>query len=180
METNEKYKRYPNNTYNPMGNQTGRRFLARVQKLLQDRNLSLVYQLDAPTESLGNCFPYALMQQLHREEVYSTLSEEMKQLCENYHDLRVAIAHFVETINQDSEYFEIIDEGRTAYITMQIENPLLETWDEHLADKFEDGKWFTDQFVKFAACFLKRHIIIHTATGDLEYCGSPLITKGNM
>ena len=42
----------------------------------------------------------------------------------------------------------------------------------------QDGKWFTDQFVKFSACFLKRDIIIHTSTGDLHYCGSSNIEEG--
>ena len=51
---------------------------------------------DAPTEALGNCFPYAVMQQLHREEIRSTLTDEMKVLSLDCQSLREGIVQFVQ------------------------------------------------------------------------------------
>ena len=91
------------------------------------------------------------MQQLHRTDIYCTLSEEMKILCENYHQLRLAIIEFVKNIDTSSQYFTPIDEGRTQNSLMHIENPYLQSWEEKLNYLSEDGKWFDDQFVKFSA-----------------------------
>ena len=96
----------------------------------------------------------------------------MRELYENYHDLRVAIVEFAKNATPNSECFQLIDEWRTAYAHTQIDDSSLPTWEEVLTDMSQDGKWFTDQFVKFSACFLKRDIIIHTSTGHLYYCGS--------
>ena len=45
------------------------------------------------------------MQQLHRPDIYCTLTNEMKSLCENYHTLRIAIIEFVKNIDISSQYF---------------------------------------------------------------------------
>ena len=74
------------------------------------------------------------MQNMHRREIYSTLSDEMKELCENYHDLRVAIVEFVEKVTPNSEYFQLIDESRTAYAHTQIDDFSLPAWKEVLTD----------------------------------------------
>ena len=171
--------RYQSHRFDTAGHQSGRGFLSKVEKLLRDRNLNDSFRLDAPTESKGNCYPFSLMQNMHRREIYDTLSDEMKELCENYHDLRVAIVEFVENVTPNSEYFQLIDESRTAYVHTQIDDPSLPTWNEVLSEMSQDGMRFTDQFFKFSACFLKRDIIIHTSTGDLNYCGSPNIIEGD-
>ena len=95
---------YQSHRFDTAGHPSGRGFLSRVEKLLRDRKLNDSYRLDTPTESKGNCYTYALMQNLHRREIYTTLSDEMKELCENYHDLRVAIVEFVENVTPYSEY----------------------------------------------------------------------------
>ena len=174
-----KTQQYQSHRFDAAGHPSGRGFLSRVEKLLRDRKLNDSYRLDTPTESKGNCYNYALMQNMHRREIYVTLSDEMKELCGNYHDLRVAIVEFVKNVTPNSEYFELIDESRTTYAHTQIDDSSLPTWEEVLTDMSQDGKWFTDQFVKFSACFLKRDIIIHTATGDLKYCGSSKIIEGD-
>ena len=72
-------------TYSPNGHVSGKRFLPDVKSLLIANELPFV--CDAPTEALGNCFLYALMQQLNRSNVHSSLSEEMKILSQNYFEL---------------------------------------------------------------------------------------------
>ena len=52
--------------------QSGEGYLADVTAILEHRKLP--FRCDTPTEALGNCFPYAIMQQLRRPEVRSTLS----------------------------------------------------------------------------------------------------------
>ena len=91
---------YTNRVFNKMGHPSGRGFIARVNQLLRDRNQAAYFQCDSPSESKGNCFPYSLMQQLHRSEIYATLTDEIKELCENYHYLRQAIVHFVQVCFQ--------------------------------------------------------------------------------
>ena len=99
-------------TFNALGHKTGKGHIKNIQKLLRNRNQDHSYKCDSPSESLGNCFPYSLMQQLYRTDIYCTLSEEMKILCENYHQLRLAIIEFVKNIDTSSQYFTPIDEGR--------------------------------------------------------------------
>ena len=64
--------------YSFVGHLSGISFLPAVTRLLRERNLP--FNCDAPTEAKGNCFPYAVMQQLHRPAVRSTLSNEVKGL----------------------------------------------------------------------------------------------------
>ena len=120
------------------------------------------------------------MQQLHRPDIYCTLTNEMKSLSENYHTLRIAIIELVKNIDNSSQYFTPIDEGRTQNALMQIEDPSLPTWEDQLTIMSSDGKWFDDQFVRFSAFFLKRDIIIHTSTQDMKYCGSPNQEDGDV
>ena len=179
MHPNKESGVYRNRTFNKMGHGTGRTYLESIQQLLHNRNQDTLYRLDAPTESKGNCYPYALMQGLHRPEIYTTLSDEMKELCENYHDLRVAIVEFVKYITPASEYFTIIDDSRANYAELQINDPSLPTWDEVIENMKTDGVWFEAQFVRFSACFIRRDVIIHTSTQDLKFCGSPNVTEGD-
>ena len=60
---------------------SGSRFIQQVTNLLTERNLAFV--CDTPTNADGNCFCYAIAQQLHREEVKTTLSEEVQSLSKN-------------------------------------------------------------------------------------------------
>ena len=110
-----KTQHYQSHRFDTAGHPSGKGFLSRVEKLLRDRNLNDSYRLDTPTESKGNCYTYALMQNMHRREIYVTLSDEMKELCENYYVLRVTIVEFVKNATPNSEYFELIGESRTAY-----------------------------------------------------------------
>ena len=139
--------------------------------MLQNRNLAFI--CDAPTEALGNCFPYAIMQQLHRPEIQSTLSEELKLLSQNYHYLRKAIVKFVKDISPDSEYFALIDQARANYTELVMDKTNnLPKWDTRLTNLSKDGIWFDDQFLKFTALFLKMDIICYTSTGNIRYCGA--------
>ena len=140
---------------NAMGHKSGLGFIKKVEELLRKRNQDQQYRCDSPTESKGNCYPFALAQQLPQPYIYCTLTDYMKSLCENYHNLRVAIVEFVKNIDISSQYFTPIDEGRTQNALMQIENPSLPTWEEQLTNMSSDGKWFDDQFVKFSAFSLK-------------------------
>ena len=119
------------------------------------------------------------MQQLDRTYIYFTLPDEIKILCENCHQLRLAIIEFVKNIDMGSQYFTPIDEGRTQNALMQLDNPLLQIWKEKLEYLTQDGKWFDDQFIKLSAFFLERDIVIHARTGDIKYCGSPYLTEGD-
>ena len=159
-------------TFNKNGHHSGNRYLPAVNKML--KNCNIPFRCDAPTEAYGNCFTYAVMQQLHRPEIHPTLSDEMKLLSENYHYLRTAIVRFVKDITPESEYFTLIDAARTNYaeLAMDQADDFLD-WDAWLKYLSKDGKWFDDQFMKFTASFLRRDIICYTATCNVYYCGAP-------
>ena len=128
MDRADGSNRYPNHRFDKMGHNSGMGFLKKVAELLRKRNQDQTFRCDSPTESKGNCYPYALMQQLHLPKIYDTLSDEIKRLCENYHDLRVAIIKFVKNIDSNSQYFTQIDEGRTQNAIMQMDDLSLPTW----------------------------------------------------
>ena len=88
MTSNTCNDKYLSHNFNSLGYQSGLGFLKKVKELLCKRNLDKLYQCDSPTESKGNCYPCSLMQQLHRPDIYCTLTNEMKSLCENCHTLR--------------------------------------------------------------------------------------------
>ena len=163
--------------YQPLGHASGILHLAAVNELLRSlrcRNIAL--SLDSPTEGLGNCFVYGLMQQLHRPEIRSTLSESLKIISRNHDFLRKAIVQFVrETLyNQESEYYAFFDASRTNYVLSgtkeESANP--PDWEEHLEYMSFKGSWFDAQFVNFASCFINRHIVCYTSSGEMEFCGS--------
>ena len=180
MASANRSDKYFSHEFNELGYKSGVGFLKKVEELLRKRNQDKSYKCDSPTESKGNCYPCSLVQQLHRPDIYCTLTDEMKSLCENFHALRVAIVEFVKNVDTSSQYFTPIDEGRTQNALMQIEDPTLPTWEEQLTIMSSDGKWFDDQFVRFSAFFLKRDIIIHTSTQDMKYCGSPDQEEGDV
>ena len=88
-------------------------YLAYVGKILKRRGLS--FRPDAPTEAMGNCFPYSIAQQLLRLEIRATLSQDMIVLSQNYHALRLAIVAFVRDISPLSEYYVPIHEAIRDY-----------------------------------------------------------------
>ena len=95
-----------NHRYSESGNRSGARYLADVRALIASQGLP--FQCDQPTEALGNCFPYAIVQQLHRPEVRATLSPDLTMISENYHHLRSAVPDFVTNISPASEYFDLV------------------------------------------------------------------------
>ena len=167
------------NCYDVLGHPTGKRYLRDVQDLLKHRKLNL--RCDAPTEALGNCFPYAVMQQLHREEIRSTLTDEMKVLSMDCQSLREGIVQFVRNITPESEYFTLIDESRTSWaeIALDAENNLPD-WNSRLHLMETDRKWFDAQFIQFTSCFLQRDIICYATSGNIKFCGSPTATVGDL
>ena len=96
--------------YSRSGHPTGEKFLADFREILERRDLP--FRCDKHTEALGNCGPYAIMQQLHRPELQSTLSEEIKILSQNCHTLRSSIVDFIRNMRPSSEYFGIVHEAR--------------------------------------------------------------------
>ena len=101
------------NQYSRFGGPSGQRFLADSREILERRNLP--FRCDKPTEADGNCGPYAIMQQLHRPELQSTLSEEIKILSQNCHTLRTSIVDFIRNLRPTSEYFGTLAEIRTQH-----------------------------------------------------------------
>ena len=96
-----------------VGHLSGISFLPAITLLLRERNLA--FCCDTPTEAKGNCFPNAVMQQLHRPAVRSTLSNEVKVMCEDYYNLRKAIVGFVNNATLEDEYYELIAAARDFY-----------------------------------------------------------------
>ena len=78
MQPNKEASVYRSHTFHKMGHGSVRNYLKRMQQLLDIRNQANLFRLDAPTESLGNCYPYALMQNLHKPEIYANLTNELK------------------------------------------------------------------------------------------------------
>ena len=68
------------NQYSKNGHDTGRQYLSEFRELLYNRQLDSKLKCDKPTQALGNCGPYGLMQQLNRPNVLQSLSEEIKIL----------------------------------------------------------------------------------------------------
>ena len=156
---------YQRNKYSENGDPSGVRYLGDVRNIISERMLA--FRCDQPTEAMGNCFPYAVMQQLHRPQIRSTLSEEMKHLSENCHDLRTSIVQFVKRITPTSQYYPLINESRNQWI-LAIGND----WDQRLELMSTDRQWFDDQFMQFTAWFLKRDIICYTINWTKKFCAS--------
>ena len=129
--------------------------LADVAGILERRRLP--FRCDAPAEDLGNCFPYALMQQLRRPKVRSTLSAELAIFSENCHALRIAVVEFVQNINPLSDYFKPIHQAILEY-SFAIGG----SWEDRLEEMSRDGIWFDDQLMQFTSWFLKMDIFCHT------------------
>ena len=163
-------------TYSLIGHPSGITFLPAVKQLLREKDLA--FRCDEPTEALGNCFPYAIMQQLHRPEIQATLFHDMRMLSENYDNLRKSVVGFVKNINPTSEYFYLIDVSRTEYaLTRDAMNTLegamnFPEWDKQLKNMSQNGKWFNDQFMQFTAWYLKRDIICYTNNASIKFCAS--------
>ena len=93
-----------NHHYSESGHLTGKNWIVRVEGILTKRKLPFV--VDAPSEALGNCLPYSVMQQLHRPNVWVTLQDDLKSSSQSCHDLRLALVNFVANITPSSEFFE--------------------------------------------------------------------------
>ena len=164
--------------YSFLGHLSGISYLPTVTKFLEKRKLP--FYCDRPTEALGNCFPYAVMQQLHRPEIRETLSDEMKVLSQNYYNLRKAIIEFVKNTNSTSEYYELIDEARDEYaITIHALTNDAPNWDQRLQVMSRNGSWFNEQFIQFTAWFLKRDIVCYTMNSTMKFCASSTNRTGN-
>ena len=127
-----------------------------------------------------HCFPYAVMQQMHRPQIRSTLSDEMKVLSENYYNLRKAIVEFVKNPIPTSEYYELIDEARTSYaLTYAAVTKNSLDWDQTLQVMSRNGSWFNEQFMQFTAWFLMRDIFCYTMNSTIKFCASSSNRTGN-
>ena len=165
--------------YSFVGHLSGISFLPAVTRLLRERNLA--FNCDAPTEAKGNCFPYAVMQQLHRPAVRSTLSNEVKVLCEAYYNLRKAIVGFVRNTAPGDEYYELIVAARNSYEATRDAIPEFPrpSWQQRLKTMEKNGSWFNEQFMQFTAWFLKRDIMCYTMNATIKFCASSSNTTGN-
>ena len=95
------------------------------------------------------------MQQLHRREIRSALSDEMKGLCEDYYDLRSAIVNFVRSTAPTNEYYNLIAAARDSYEATKDANPdnPLTGWHQRLQIMEKNGSWFFEQFMQFTGWF---------------------------
>ena len=146
---------FPGHEYSENGHVSGIPYLADVAKILKHRDLS--FRSDAPSEARGNCFPYAIAQQLHRPEIRATLSQDMIVLSQNYHALRLSIVGFVRDISPLSEYYVPIHEAIREYCFVTGLD-----WVKRLEEISRDRSWFDDQFLQFTAWFLRRDIFCHS------------------
>lgn len=154
------------------GMQTILRYFYDVRKLIRERNLP--FRCDAPTEALGNCFPYAIMQQLHRPEVWMSLTEDIKLVSQNCHLLRQGIVDFVQNISPISDYFELVNESRTTYMQIaEASTDGIPNWQCRLNKMSTDQHWFDDQFMQFCSYYLKHDIICYTNSNPIKFCCSP-------
>ena len=146
--------------------QPGHGFLSDAVKLLEKRGLP--FRCDSPTDDNGNCFPFAVMQQLRRPKIRSALSAEMTIFSEDCHKLRLAVVNFVKNISPLSEYYTPIYDSIIAYRLSHSG-----TWEARLSEMSCDRSWFDDQFIQFTSWFLKKDIFCHAPTFTKFYCGSP-------
>ena len=94
----------------------------------------LPFRCDDPTEDKRNCFPYSIMQQLRRSEVRPSISEEMVNLPQNCHALRLAVVDFVRNISPLSEFYGPMQEAIINY-----RQAIGGTWEERLENMSRDG-----------------------------------------
>ena len=136
---------FPGHQYSPTGHNSGRAYLSDVREVLKARKVDQRLRCDQPTEALGNCFPYAIMQQLNRAEVKSSLSDEMVILSQNYHTLRTSLVDFLKNIGPSSGCYWSVMESK--------ENFRLSggNWDESLNRIGKNRAWFTNVFVTYMA-----------------------------
>ena len=139
--------------YTITGSSTGLAFIAQVEHLLLQRGLPFV--CDAPTCGTGNCLPFAVMQQLHQRDIYSSLSVEELRVSNNCHDLRVAVVNFVRNITPFSEYYSLIQESKTAICIVMNDDA-----NNYLSKMERDKTWCDDQFLQFMSWFLERDIFL--------------------
>ena len=157
MTSTSKSNRSDKRMYSELGYPSGIRYLSSVRKILDRR--SLPFRCDAPTEAHGNCFNCSITQQLHRPEVRMELSETMVNLSEDYHNLRLAVVDFIETLDPASRFYSAFDQGRVSYIC-SAEALGLPSWEETLEGMKLDGTWFEDSWIQYTAWFLQRDIFL--------------------
>ena len=163
---------FPGHVYSENGHVSGIRYLADVAKILECRGLR--FRPDAPSEAMGNCFPYSVAQQLHRPEIRATLSQDMIVLSKNYHALRLSIVGFVRDISPLSEYYMPIHEAVREYCFVTQED-----WAKRLEEISRDRSWFDDQFLQFTAWFLRRDIFCHSMKYTKKFCASAIPIEGS-
>ena len=84
----------------------------------------------------------------------------MVNLSEDYHNLRLAVVDFIETLDPASRFYSAFDQGRVSYIC-SAEALGLPTWEETLEGMKSDGTWFEDSWIQYTAWFLQRDSICH-------------------
>ena len=160
--------------FSTTGHPSGKRFLGRINGFLRRRGIGL--QCDVATEARGNCWVYAVMQQLHRPDVATGLCEDMVRLSQNSFDLRMGIVNFVKTIDEKSEYYAVMTAAREATNTIadtteDLDDADSRTWENKLLDMGKNYMWFDTQFMQFTAYFLKMDIICYTKDATTKFCG---------
>ena len=125
------------------------------------RRLGLNFILDKVTLGDGNCFFRAILQQLKRSEVYSTLPGEVKIFVdkEDHFGLRKWVKKCVFASNHE----------RVQEDTLQ---PFLNgiPWDDYWSDSYmmKNGFWVDDPMVRCTAWFLKMDLMIISDDNEEE------------
>ena len=140
-----------------------------LEILKKIRSLQLPLKLDEITEGRGNCFPLAIIAQLHRPDVFRNLSESIRFLAcqKDPNVLRQEIHRFM--IHSKNP---IILEYKRRYeeVIARID---VRNWCEYWKTMVKNYEWVDYIFVQSTAWFLGLDIIIITTTSTENH---PYIT----
>ena len=135
-----------------------RRIGLEIQKKI--RSLQLPLKLDEITEGRGNCFPLAIIAQLHRPNVFQSLSESIQILaCQQDPTLLREEIHRFMIHSKNPVILEYI--RRYDEVIARIDG---RNWSEYWKTMIKNYEWVDYIFVQSTAWFLGLDIIIITTT----------------
>ena len=121
--------------------QSERRIANEIMATVQ--RLQLPFKLDQLTEGLGNCFPIAIIQQLHRPEIISQLRPAPKRLVKHrtgHSLLRQSVHQFImKSRSPRVEEFKTQYEETDGIVNEKSRN---QYWERMIIDKTWGDYWF--------------------------------------
>ena len=128
----------------------------------QVNKFGLNLKLDDVTPGEGNCFFIAVLQQLRRPEIYSTVSRSLKQMADTWDHLalRRAVCSFAKTST------EVASRQETIHLGMHG----VESWETYWGPNHMMGSsvWVDQASVQVTAWFLGMDLLVLISSSNLK------------